>query len=240
MSGPHHYFGWINPRKYHVIEYSGGGPVYIEVDPDDISLEDRRRVDSSVGDDSDEDATSYATSTWSSGGSEQRYTLEEKMSVSDAQVLRITDYDWINGKTIDAETRKSYAINYDETAVLLIDTNSGAADSLFANPGILEVDHDELQLPLLEDAYNYDLSSFRAQVVPNHLPFAFNQELVSLYKHAQHRLRVITYNYADGYKDDYLMHGSGVFIERHEFIQAITPVNRQCGGFVILGREVEG
>jgi hypothetical protein len=34
------------------------------------------------------------------------------------------------------------------------------------------------------------------------------------------------------------VNGSGAFIERHEFIQAITPLNKECGGFVILGREV--
>jgi hypothetical protein len=32
--------------------------------------------------------------------------------------------------------------------------------------------------------------------------------------------------------------GSGIFIERHEFIQAITPYTADCGGYVILGREV--
>ena len=34
------------------------------------------------------------------------------------------------------------------------------------------------------------------------------------------------------------MNGSGAFIERHEFIQAITPMNKECSGFVILGCEV--
>jgi len=33
--------------------------------------------------------------------------------------------------------------------------------------------------------------------------------------------------------------GSGLFIERHEFIQAITPINPDCGGFVILGQELK-
>ncbi len=50
---------------------------------------------------------------------------------------------------------------------------------------------------------------------------------------------MITYNYGDGYLPDYLMKGSGVFIERHDFIQAITPMNYHCGGFVTLGRETE-
>ena len=34
-----------------------------------------------------------------------------------------------------------------------------------------------------------------------------------------------------------LINGSGIFIEKHEFIQSITPLNDQCGGYIILGRE---
>jgi hypothetical protein len=35
------------------------------------------------------------------------------------------------------------------------------------------------------------------------------------------------------------MNASGVFIERHDFIQSITPVNDSCSGFVVLGREIQ-
>ena len=62
---------------------------------------------------------------------------------------------------------------------------------------------------------------------------------MAAHKHAHLRLRVVTYNYGDRYLDDYLLkEGSGIFIERHEFIQAITPLTPECGGFVLLGREV--
>lgn len=120
----------------------------------------------------------------------------------------------------------------------MADTSSGAADSLFDSPGILVLETPELRFPLVADPHLFDLSPFHAQVVPNNVPFAFDQELVARYQHAQHRLRVVTYNYGDEYQNEYLMHGSGIFIERHEFIQAITPLTPECGGFVMLGREV--
>lgn len=33
------------------------------------------------------------------------------------------------------------------------------------------------------------------------------------------------------------MKGNGLFIEKHHFIQSISPCHSTCGGFVILGRE---
>jgi hypothetical protein len=139
---------------------------------------------------------------------------------------------------------------------------------LFDYPGILELPQPKLKFTLLTDAYNYDLSPFRAQVVPNNQPFAFNLELVKTHEHAQHRLRVVTYNYGKKYETiifqfalfpwfclidityyaclhivfvsyypDYVLPGNGVFIERHDFIQCITPMSPDCGGFVLIGRE---
>ena len=115
---------------------------------------------------------------------------------------------------------------------------AATADSLFDFPGILEVPHAELSIPLVTDAYRYDLSAFHAQVVPNHVPFAFDQTLVQKHAHAQHKLRAVTYNYGPRYADDYVMKHNGLFIERHDFIQCITPMHAQCGGFAFVGREV--
>jgi hypothetical protein len=98
-----------------------------------------------------------------------------------------------------------------------------------------------LPFPLLSEPWTYDLSPFRAQIVRSDEPWSFDQRLVSEHRHAQHRLRIVSYNYGDTYMRNYLMRpdgGSGVFIERHDFIQAITPMTPECGGFVMLGREV--
>ena len=75
-------------------------------------------------------------------------------------------------------------------------------------------------------------------MVKNDIPFAFNQEFIKKFEHAQHKLRTITYDYGSKYLEDYLMPNNGIFIEKHEFIQSITPINNNCNGFVILGREI--
>lgn len=113
-----------------------------------------------------------------------------------------------------------------------------ATDSIFKNPGLLLTELDYLELPVITDPYHYDLSSFRVQVVPNKDPFAFNQQWIAEYPHAQHKLRIITYYYGPRYVSDYLMKTNGLFIEKHDFIQAITPVHQTCSGYVIIGREV--
>lgn len=213
MTGPHHYFGYIDPKKAHTIESDGSGLlVYREVPAA------RRAVGTGAP------------------------TLRQ--IPPDASVLRVdsSDYDWVPGAAVDAATRASFSIREQELAQHLVDTSAGSAaqaDSLFDSPGILALASPELRFPLLADPHLMDLSRFRAQIVANDAPFAFDQALVARHKHAQHRLRVVTYNYGDAYVDEYLNPGSGIFIERHEFIQAITPLTRECGGFVMLGREVE-
>lgn len=184
MSGPHHYFGSIDPRKHHTIEFRDGPnkhPTYIE---------------------------------WSAA---PKMVSQPKAKPNRSHVISLRNYKWLRGR--DGTTSE---------------------DSLFRNPGVLEIDGDALHFPVIHNAYNYDLTDFKAAIVPNNRPFAFNQELIAKYKHAQHPLRVITYNYGPRYVDDYLMKGSGIFIERHDFIQAITPMNAECSGFVILGKEIDG
>eukprot|EP00122_Pirum_gemmata_P012333 Pgem_evm1s11456 len=127
-------------------------------------------------------------------------------------------------------------------------------DSLFQNPGILQLPERKITMEITDGSNaicnsNSFHKKYKARIVKNNTPFQFDQKMVEKYPHAQHRLRVITYNYADNYVNDYLVSektekengkivnkkGSGLFIEKHEFIQAITPMNKECGGFVILG-----
>jgi hypothetical protein len=122
----------------------------------------------------------------------------------------------------------------------LVNVETGlAVDSLFDTPGILKISQSELHMNIITEPHKYDLRPYHAQIVRNDVPFGFDQELVQSSEHAQHKLRIVTYNYGDKYVNDYLLKdgGSGIFIERHDFIQAITPMNEQCGGFVILGKE---
>ncbi len=191
MSGPHHYFGFLDPTHCHTITLSDGLPVYRD------------------------------------HGESKRYTVA-RIPLPDSYVLKIRDYDWIPGHD-----------EYRHDLVNTITGNTIEADSLFDKPGILTIPEQTLAFPLVQGDM-YDLSRFRAQVVPNHIPFQFNQALVEMYPHAQHKLRTVTYNYGERYVEDYLMSGSGIFIERHEFIQAITPMSEECSGYVILGTETFG
>ena len=202
MSGPHHYFGWIDPRKSYTLKpdpSSGPGLLYFEAQPSN--------------------------------------SPPSLHSLRTDQVMTLASHEWLKGSELDPAGRAAFGHVGLSEEYIDVDT---AKDSLFKDPGFLVLEQHELCLPLLEEPHLYDLSSFRARVVPNEQPWCFNQDLVSQYRHAQHRLRVVTYNYGQRYVEDYLMPGSGIFIERHDFVQAITPMNEQCGGFVILGREEEG
>jgi len=194
MSGPHHYFGYIDPKAVHIIKPSLNTKSleFYQVDniPDNPKLE----------------------------------------NIPFNKIITIDKYIWINGKI------------YKE--LINIDTANLEKDSLFENPGTLYLEKQQLEFNILEDGWNYDLSSFRAQLVSNDKPFQFNQHAIQAHFHAQYKLRVITYYYGKDYVEKYLMQnrdtsslcGNGIFIECHEFIQSITPMNEQCSGFVILGR----
>ena len=198
MSGPHHYFGWLDPEKVFVIKKVNCKLQYFQTK---VNVQESKLF-----------------------------------NLLPYDILTVKGYTWIDGKSLSDDVRDQYGIDNDLKHVMIKD---GTVDSLFEDPGILLLKNKKLQLPLLKYPHRYDLSSFKAQVVKNDSPFSFNQNLIKKYKHAQHKLRVITYNYGSEYVDNYLMKGSGIFIERHEFIQAITPCNEDCGGFVILGREVK-
>lgn len=190
MTGPHHYFGFLDPKHCHTIDFHNGLPIYTD------------------------------------HGQSKRYTIA-RPEVPGTHVLKLHGCRWISGAGLESSD--------------LVNTITGQAiqsDSLFDKPGILEISHESLVFPLV-NGKDYDISRFSAQIVPNHIPFTFNQHRIELYSHAQHKLRTVTYNYGDRYADDYLMPGSGIFIERHEFIQAITPMSEECSGYVILGRQVQ-
>lgn len=206
MSGPHHYFGFILPTNTHIIKF--------------------------------DKLTGYPT----------YYKITDNLDILDTHklanpeknIIKLSNYNWISGKvykqlvnTRNGEIHSQINRQRDKQRDRQRDRQR---DSLFDNPGILYLDKNQLQFNVIYNGADIDLTSFRAQIVHNNKPFTFNQNMISKYKHAQHKLRVITYNYGSNYVNDYLMSDSGIFIERHEFIQAITPMNSKCTGFVILGR----
>lgn len=215
MSGPHHYYGFINPTNAYTITFNpyNKQPVFHSHGEQFISL-----------------------------------VKQPKLFIpTESNIIKLIDYNWFSGGKLPTPIKLKYNLEQTQTKdkyILqknLVDTEKASliSDSLFDNPGILEVKEPTLAFNVITNAYDYDLSAYRVQVVKNNTPFAFNQSTVRTYKHAQHKLRVITYNYGSHYLRNYLMKedGSGIFIERHEFIQSITPTSSSCGGYIIIGRE---
>lgn len=109
-------------------------------------------------------------------------------------------------------------------------------DSLFQRPGTLILYSDTINVEYISEPTRYDFTPFKAQIVPNSSQFGFYKPDIKLYPHAQHKLRIITYHYGPDYLSKYIMPGCGIFLERHEFVQMITPIDKDCGGYILLGR----
>ena len=179
MSGPHDYFGWINPFHTHIIKQDACGLRYYKTTP---LLKD---------------------------------TVLFKLKTQ--YITTINNYEWISHC-------KNSTIN-----------------SLFIRPGILKLhNYKYINFDIIDNPEIYDLSSFKARVVNNKEPFSFNYEVILKYNDAQCKLRIITYNYGKDYVREYLDKTDGIFIEKHEFIQIITPYSKDCYGYIILGRQNNG
>lgn len=104
-------------------------------------------------------------------------------------------------------------------------------DSLFPNPGLLELDTEHIELPLF-DARDVDLSSFKARLVQNATPFRITEKQLP----SSDEYRLVTYLYEPLYDRWQVEEGSGLFLEKHRFSQTITPISPDSGGFVVLAR----
>lgn len=199
MSGPHMYYGHLDPKKRYILEIIDNHPLF-------KSLNEIKN--NSI-----------------------------QIDVPEEYILTCQDTNWIKGKHLSKEDIIKYNLVDVNHSYIDVD-NKTSPDSLFTYPGILEMNEITMNIPFIQDPQNYNLSSFGVQMVKNDNGFTFNQNLIKKYIHAQHPLRVITYHYGSNYVKDYLLNNSGLFLEKHEFIQLITPSNKLCGGYVILGRYI--
>lgn len=104
-------------------------------------------------------------------------------------------------------------------------------DSLFPDPGLLEVDRDLIELEYF-DPLGVDLSSFKARLVNNSDPFQITEKKLP----SKDEYRLITYLYEPQYAEWQVENGSGLFLETHRFSQTISPIGTNCSGFVVLAR----
>jgi len=235
MSGPHHYFGYLDPYAYHTVSIDPLShlPRYFQHEDVTSGGQNLAAVPAPVV-----TRLSDKQFTWLSGValSQQQEGHSDKGVSRMAFALDHADEEEsvMEGGVLLRKARPPATVTS-----MLDNIDLRVSDSLFPYPGVLalRLPAPALHLPLLSEAHRYDLSSFGAQIVPNDQPFCFPRSALDSHRHAQHKLRLITYNYGERYVPDYLMAGNGVFVERHEFIQCITPLRPSCGGFVILGRE---
>ncbi len=105
-------------------------------------------------------------------------------------------------------------------------------DSLFENPGVLEIEgSSEIKLKQF-DSLGVDLSSFQARLVANNTPF----QITTVPLPSSDEYRAISYLYEPGYAQRQVDHGGGLFLEFHEFTQTITPLDDASEGFVTLAK----
>lgn len=79
-------------------------------------------------------------------------------------------------------------------------------ESLFPDSGILEVDQSQVDLPYF-DATGVDLSSFKARLVKNDVPFSIVKTKVS----AKDEFRPVSYFFDENYGNEQILGGGGLF-----------------------------
>lgn len=131
------------------------------------------------------------------------------------------DAEWINGKELK-KLGKTEDVTFGE--------------SLFPNSGVLKIKNaNHVELKKIEDPTDVDLSSFKARLVKNDVPFQITSHRLP----SSDEYRAVTYHYEGGYDDEQVRSGGGLFLETHTFAQTMTPLFKESRGFVTLGRWVK-
>lgn len=147
--------------------------------------------------------------------------LEPILIKFDTSLITTITADWISGKDDQIiEKKTEYNLKQEHLR-----------QSLFLSPGLLELNIDKIELKSF-DPRGVDLSSFKARLVENSVPFQISEKPLA----SKDDFRVVTYRYEEGYANWQVKQGSGLFIEKHEFSQFITPLTPYSKGFVVLAR----
>lgn len=154
---------------------------------------------------------------WQSSQSLRKLASDEILSVKAR---------WISGKDRAAICKKKQ--KYMEKT-----GENPFGDSLFPNPGILEIDEDDLAFDLPEfDAREVDLSDFKVRLLQNDIPFQLTHEKL----HSSDDYRPVSYDFCPNYAQACVEDGQGLFLETHPFLQTMTPMDEAASGFITLGK----
>lgn len=140
----------------------------------------------------------------------------------DPKVLTTVKAAWVSGSgnNIIWEKKEEYNIS-----------SKDLKQSLFLNPGVLEIDRPLIELTYF-DPRGINLNSFKARLVNNQIPFQITQKALP----PKDDYRLVTYLYEPFYADWQIEQGSGLFLEKHKFSQTITPITPDSKGYVALAR----
>ena len=100
-------------------------------------------------------------------------------------------------------------------------------DSLFPNAGKLVLNNSDLVVPVTDRPGNY--IDYNVRLVES------SRVTYDTRKCNQKTMFSVRYHFAENYYD-YAMTKEGVFLERHPFIQAMSPVDKHAKGFVMAAR----
>lgn len=143
----------------------------------------------------------------------------------DTKFLTVIKANWISGK--EKKSIREKQLEYHVTQKHL-------KQSLFLDPGLLEIDRSQIELKYF-DPRGVDLSTFKARLTHNQTPFQITQKPLP----SKDEYRLVTYLYEPLYSAWQVESGSGLFLEKHQFSQTITPLTPDSKGFVALARTNE-
>lgn len=150
---------------------------------------------------------------------------ELELKEFDPHFQTVVKANWISGKQDDVIQEKKLEYNI---------TQKHLRQSLFLDPGLLEIDRNLITLKYF-DPRGVDLSTFKAKLVVNQIPFQITKKELP----PKDEYRLVTYLYEPLYADWQIQNGSGLFLEQHRFSQTITPLTPHSGGYVVLARTNE-
>lgn len=150
---------------------------------------------------------------------------EPLLAEFDNNLVTVVKAHWISGEAKDEIQEKNLEYNV---------TPKHLKQSLFLNPGFLEIDRKLIELKDF-DPRGVDLSSFRARLVDHSIPFQITDKKLP----SKDDYRLVTYLFEPHYANWQIQHGSGLFLEKHLFSQTITPLTGNSKGFVALARTNE-
>lgn len=156
---------------------------------------------------------------------DEKWEKDSNLKKFDNSVVTIVKAYWISGEEGDSIKEKKVEYNV---------TQKHLRQSLFLNPGLLEIDRSLIELKYF-DPRGVDLSSFKARLVDNNIPFQITKRKLP----SKDDYRLVTYLYEPMYADWQIQNGSGLFLEKHRFSQTITPLTPNSSGFVALARTNE-